>query len=113
MMLSGDLEAAQIVLRECEAFIKNHPKAATAHMLYYINNNMASLANAKGNVRVSLRYLEAALDAGNDPKLTGQHALPLAETMLNMSNANGYLGNHPRALTQVEHAYGFAGKIAA
>jgi hypothetical protein len=99
MMLAGDLEASQVVLRECEAFIKNHPKAATAHMLYYINNNMASLANAKGNVRVSLRYLEAALDAGNDPKLTGQHALPLAETMLNMSNANGYLGNHPRALS--------------
>jgi hypothetical protein len=82
-------------------------------MLYYINNNLASLANAKGNVRVSLRYLEAALDAGNDPKLTGQHALPLAETMLNMSNANAYLGNYPRALSQVEHAYGFAGKIAA
>jgi hypothetical protein len=30
-----------------------------------------------------------------------------------MANANSYLGNYPRALTQVEHAYGFAGKVAA
>ena len=74
---------------------------------------MANLANKKGNVRVSLRYLEAALDAGNDERLQGQHALPLAETLLNMANANSYLGNYPRALTQVEHAYGFAGKVAA
>ena len=42
---------------------------------------------------------EAALDAGNDDKLTGQHALPLAETLLNMANANSYLGNYPKALS--------------
>jgi hypothetical protein len=55
---------------------------------------MANLANKKGNVQVSLLYLTAAFDAGNDERLTGQHALPLGETMLNMVNAHSYLGSY-------------------
>jgi hypothetical protein len=98
-MNMNDNEASKHVLRDCEAYVKSHAKVASAEMLYQINNNLANLANKNGNVRVSLRYLEAALDAGNDDKLTGQHALPLAETLLNMANANSYLGNYPKALS--------------
>ena len=94
-MNMNDNEASKHVLRDCEAYVKSHAKVASAEMLYQINNNLANLANKNGNVRVSLRYLEAALDAGNDDKPTGQHALPLAETLLVNPLGSSPTGSNP------------------
>ena len=107
------MDGAKVVLREAESIIKAHHTVASAYTLYQINNNLAALTNRMGHFKVSLKYMAAALCAGNDPRLVGRMACNLGETVLNMANTNSFLGNYPRALAQVEQAYGFAGKTAA
>ena len=51
-----------------------------------------------GNFALSLKYMEATLEAGSDPSLDGSNAVNLGECMLNMANTNSFTGNYATAL---------------
>jgi len=84
---------------------------AKTGLLYQVNNNLANLSNRTGDVDASINYLLAALDCTNDPRIMSKEDLPIAETLLNLSNANIYLGKYELGLSYADQAYQFAAKI--
>ena len=69
------------------------------------------MSNRTGDVPASIKYLLAALDCTNDPRIQNRDDLPIAETLLNLANANTYLGKFEIGHTYSEQAYQFAAKI--
>ena len=70
-----------------------------------INNNLAQLDNRRGNVQGSLEYLVAAIENAKDPRVKNIDELPLAETYLNIANANAFLTKYNEALSHAEKAF--------
>lgn len=71
-----------------------HDYTYSQGFLFTINNNLAQLANRLGDVELSVKYLEAAVESSLDPRIQNQNDLPLAETYLNVANAHSFLGKH-------------------
>jgi hypothetical protein len=66
MMETGNLKPAQKILRGSEKCLKQTipPKIAFSNgHLFQINNSLAQLANRIGDVELSVKYLEAAVDS--------------------------------------------------
>ena len=53
---------------------------------------------------MSVKYLEAAVDSCQDPRTRDVETLPLAETYLNIANANSFLNNLKEGLAFAEKA---------
>jgi hypothetical protein len=86
---------ADKVLRNCEHVLATQVPpdlVAMTGLLYQVNNNMANLANRTGDVVGSINFLLAALECTNDSRILNKNDHPIAETLLNLSNANIYLG---------------------
>lgn len=93
-MDNGNLKPAQKLLRGCEKCLKKDVPAQFAYQesfLFTINNSLAQLANRLGDVQLSVKYLEAAIDSCKDPRVRNKDELPLAETYLNVANAHSFL----------------------
>ena len=107
LMDGGNLKPAQKILRGCEKCLKttvpNH-LAYSHSFLFTINNSLAQLANRLGDVKLSIKYLEAAVDSCQDPRIRDIETLPLAETYLNIANANSFLNNLKESLVFAEKA---------
>lgn len=72
--------------------------------MFTINNSLAQLANRLGDVTLSVKYLEAAVDSCQDTRVLDAETLPLAETYLNIANAKSFLNNLKEALVFAEKA---------
>jgi len=83
---------------------------AKTGLLYQVNNNLANLSNRTGDVQASIKYLIAALDVTKDPRISSKDDLPIAETLLNLANANIYLGKYEVGLRYADEANSFAAK---
>lgn len=84
---------------------------AQTGLLYQVNNNLANLSNRTGDVQASINYLLAALDCTNDPRIQSKDDLPIAETLLNLANANIYLSKFEAGLRYADQAYQLAAKL--
>jgi len=60
--------------------------------LFTINNCLAQLANRIGDVPLSIKYLEVAVEASLDARTQNKNEIPIAETFLNLANANCFIG---------------------
>ncbi len=69
-----------------------------------MNNNLAQLANRLGDVKLSVKYLEAAIDSAMDSRVKTRDELPLAETYLNIANAHSFLSDFQSAISFAEKA---------
>ena len=90
----SDFKIAKKMLINCEKLFKTSVPSelvAKTGLLYQVNNNLANLSNRAGDVQASIDYLISALKCANDPLLTSKDDLPIAETLLNLANANIYL----------------------
>lgn len=104
----NELGPSEKVLKTCKATIKNTVPAEYAYQqgfLFVINNNLAQLENRRGNVQGSLDYLIAAIENAKDPRVRNTDELPLAETYLNVANANAFLTKYSEALSHAEKAF--------
>jgi len=79
--------------------------------LFVINNNLAQLHNKKGDVQVSLDYLMAAILNAKDSRVKNADELPLAETYLNIANANAFLGKYSEALSHAQQAFTITSQV--
>lgn len=101
------MKPAQKILRGCEKCLKETVPPGLSFrsgFLFNINNSLAQLANRLGDVKLSVKYLEAAVDSTQGPQAQDTEELPLAETYLNIANAHAFLGKHEEALLFAEKA---------
>lgn len=62
-------------------------------------------------MQASLDYLLAAIENAKDPRVKNFDELPLAETYLNIANANAFLTKYSDALAHAEKAFTASSQI--
>ncbi len=55
-----------------------------------------------------MKYLEAAVESSQDPRVQNRDELPLAETYLNVANAHSFLIKYDPAIVFADKAYIYA-----
>lgn len=104
---------ARKILKGCEKFLRTVAPQNLVYqlgLLFTVNNFLAQLANRVADVPLSIKYLEAAIESCLDPRTKNLSEIPIAETYLNIANANCFVGNSEDAIVYANKASIYASK---